>query len=426
MGQRGLGRRRGAIRARRCALALAGCGVLALAGCGGGSRAAGGSVVGNALTVYSSLPLQGAGRERAMSIVNGEKLALQQAGGKVGDFLVKYVSLDDTGGAKSGWDPGAVSANSREAADDTTTIAYLGEGDSGASAVSIPITNESGILQVSPTSTYAGLTSSTGAQKGEAAKYYPTGRRSFARLIPNDLRQATAQARYQRASGCRSTYVLSDQQPYAVVLAMNTAAALTVASVTVAGNDAIDPTAADQSQTIQRVRASGADCVFFAGYATDGVAALLNALHAAVPTAQLFGSAQIAVPAVTAALDAATQAATRMTSPIPAPRTYSPAARGFAAAYRRAFGSAPTAEAIYGYATMSAVLDAIRRAGPNGNDRQTVIDRFFATRNHPSVLGPYSIGPLGDTTLSAYWGYRVRGGAPVYDRTLDTRPPPKS
>ncbi|HVP01958.1 MAG TPA: branched-chain amino acid ABC transporter substrate-binding protein [Solirubrobacteraceae bacterium] len=406
---------------RRAAPLLAAAGALLLAGCGTGARTDGGSVLGNTLTVYSSLPLQGPARANSMSIVNGEKLALQQAGGMAGDLLVKYVSLDDTGGSKSGWDPGAVATNAREAADDTTTIAYLGEDDSGASAVSIPINNQAGILQVSPTSTYGGLTSSYGAEKGEAAKYYPTAKRNFARLIPNDLRQATAQARYQRAQGCTSTYVLSDRQPYSMTLAANTATALDEIPVKVAGNDVIDPTASDQSQVVKEVRSSGADCVFYAGYAPEGVAALLNALHAGIPDATLFASAGVAVPAVANALDAGAQAATRFTSPeIPA-RVYSPAGRAFVAAYRRAFGTTPTADAIYGYAAMKGVLDAIRRAGPNGNDRQSVIDAFFALKNHPSVLGTYSIRPIGDSTLPDYWGYRVRGGRLVYDRTIDTR-----
>ena len=422
MVQRRLGCGRDVPRATRlAAVSVAVLLALGIAACGSGPRTAGGSVVGNTLTVYSSLPLQGAERTNSTSIVNGEKLALQQVGGKVGDFLVKFVSLDDTGGSQAGWDPGAVLTNAREAGDDTTTIAYLGEGDSGASAVSIPITNQAGILQVSPTSTYGGLTSSKGAQKGEAAKYYPTARRTFARLIPNDLRQATAQALYQRDEGCAATYVLSDKQAYSMVLAANTVAALGEAGVKVAGNDTIDPLAADQTQTTQKVRTSGADCVFYAGYTADGVAGLFNALHAAVPTAKLFGSAGIAVPEFTSALDAGTQPQTRITSPTIPAQLYSPAARAFVASYRRAFGSAPSADAIYGYASMNGVLDAIRRAGANGNDRQTVINQFFATTSQPSVLGTYSIRPIGDTTLPYYWAYRLRGGQLVYDRTLDTQ-----
>ncbi len=109
-----------------------------------------GSVSGDTLTIYSSLPLQGDSRPQAESVVNGEKLALEQAGGKVGDFTIKYVSLDDAIAATGKWDPGATSSNARKASQDSTTIAYLGEFNSGASAISIPIINQAGILQVIP------------------------------------------------------------------------------------------------------------------------------------------------------------------------------------------------------------------------------------------------------------------------------------
>ena len=62
---------------------------------------------------------------------------------------------------------------------DDNTIAYLGEFNSGASAISIPLLNEAGILQVSPSNTYVGLTRSEGAEKGEPEKYYPSGTKTY-------------------------------------------------------------------------------------------------------------------------------------------------------------------------------------------------------------------------------------------------------
>ncbi len=67
------------------------------------------------------------------------------------------------------------------------------------------------------------------------------------------------------------------------------------------------------------------------------------------------------------------------------------------------------------------VLDAIRSAGSHGNDRQSVIDRFFAIRNRDSVLGRYSIEPDGETTLSPYGVDRVVNGRPVFYRAIDVR-----
>ncbi len=65
------------------------------------------------------------------------------------------------------------------------------------------------------------------------------------------------------------------------------------------------------------------------------------------------------------------------------------------------------------------MLDAVRSSGARGNDRQTVIDRVFATKNRNSVIGRYSVEPTGETTLSHYGVDRVSAGRPVFLRAID-------
>jgi ABC-type branched-subunit amino acid transport system substrate-binding protein len=86
--------------------------------------------------------------------------------------------------------------------------------------------------------------------------------------------------------------------------------------------------------------------------------------------------------------------------------------------YRRRFGTAAPPAALYGYEAMRGVLDAIRRAGKDGDDRQAVIDAYFHTAAHDSVLGPYAIDALGDTTANAYGAFRVRDGRLRFERLL--------
>ena len=160
---------------------------VALAGCGGvGVSGAATTAVGSQMTIYSSLPLQGPSGAASQQIVNGEKLALADAAGRVGAFKVSYVSEDDSSPTSGKWTPGVTASNAKTAADDTTTIAYLGDYDSAATAVSLPLINAAGILQVSPASPYVGLTSSRDAGQDEPERFYPTGRRTFGRLQPGD------------------------------------------------------------------------------------------------------------------------------------------------------------------------------------------------------------------------------------------------
>ena len=70
---------------------------------------------------------------------------------------------------------------------------------------------------------------------------------------------------------------------------------------------------------------------------------------------------------------------------------------------------------------MAVVLDAIKRAGDKGNDRQAVIDAFFATKDRDSVLGTYSIDENGDTTLTDYGAQKVEGGKLVFDKVIKAK-----
>jgi branched-chain amino acid transport system substrate-binding protein len=127
------------------------------------------------LTIYSSLPLVGSARAQSQDVVRGEQLALEQSGGRAGPFSVRFASLNDASRRTGTWEPFRTSAGARRAANDPTAIAYLGDFNSGATAISLPILNERGVLQISPSVTYPGLTRKEGAgERGEPEKYYPT------------------------------------------------------------------------------------------------------------------------------------------------------------------------------------------------------------------------------------------------------------
>jgi branched-chain amino acid transport system substrate-binding protein len=396
---------------------------LGLAACGDdnnddGGGGGGGTVSGDTLTIYSSLPLQGDSRPQSQSVINGEKLALEEKGGKVGNFTIKYVSLDDSTAAAGKWDPGATSSNARKAAQDKTSIAYLGEFNSGASAISIPILNQAGILQVSPSNTYVGLTSSEGAEKGEPDKYYPTGKRTFGRVVPADLTQAAAQATYQKDEGCTKLYILNDKEVYGKGLADNTQQAADAQGIVVLGNDGIDTKAANFRTVAEKIKSSGADCMFFGGITQNKAVQVWKDVHAANPDMKLFGPDGVAESPFTENLSESEQKVTFVTNPTLDPKLYPPSGQEFFKNYKAKFGKDPEPYAIYGFEAMSVVLDAIERAGDKGNDRQAVIDQFFATEDRDSVLGVYSIDENGDTTLTDYGGNIVENGALKFNKVI--------
>jgi branched-chain amino acid transport system substrate-binding protein len=393
-----------------------------VAACGGDdnekSSGGGGDSGRTALTIYSSLPLQGDSRPQSTDVVNGEKLALEEAGGKVGKFTIKYVSLDDATAAAGKWDPGQTSADARKAAQDPSTIAYLGEFNSGASAISIPILNESNTLQISPSNTYVGLTRAEGADKGEPDKYYPAGKRTYGRVVPADHIQAAAQVTYQKDQGCKKTYILNDKEVYGKGIAVQVENIGKAQGLAIAGNDGIDTKAANFRSLATKIKSSGADCMFFGGITQNKGVQVFKDVNAANPTMKLFGPDGVAESAFSEKLGSAVEKQTYITNPTLDPKLYPPAAQDFFAKFKEKFGNEPQPYAIYGYEAMKVALLAIQNAGDKGNDKQAVIDAFFKIKDRDSVLGKYSIDENGDTTLSDYGANRIEGGKLVFDKVI--------
>ena len=160
-----------------------------LAGCGPerGAITAGGRIIGDNLTVYTSVPDPAAGLGRDM--VDASKLAIAQAGGRAGDFGINFVAVDEGSlGTSGSADRGRQAAE--QAIRDTQVIAVVGALRSDTAMTSLPLFNAAGVLLVSPGAGYAGFTSAVAP--GEPERWYPSGRPTFARLIGDDLEQARA------------------------------------------------------------------------------------------------------------------------------------------------------------------------------------------------------------------------------------------
>src|SRR5690348_17402053 len=278
--------------------AIAGLAVIAMAAAGcsssgsssttsGGSSSSGGGTV----DFYSSLPMQGASSAQTIPLVNGIKLALAQAHNKAGQWTVNYQSLDDSTAAAGKWDPGQTAANARKAATDPKAVYYMGEFNSGASEVSIPILNQAGLPQVSPANTYVGLTTNLpGSAAGEPQKYYPTGKRTYLRIVPRDSIQAASDLLAMKQAGCTKVAVANDKEAYGAGLATLLGLEKGDYGVTIVSNTGIDPTAANFRSYASTISTQGANCFFFAGIVSNGAVQITKDVNAALPDAKIFGA----------------------------------------------------------------------------------------------------------------------------------------
>lgn len=393
---------------------------LLLGGCGGvGSSPASEASLGSRLTIYSSLPLHGASAGAARQALAGERMALEDARGHIGRLRIKLVSLDDSNPQTGMWDPGATTANAKLATQDRTTIAYIGEYDSPATAVSLPITNGAGILQVSPASPYVGLTSARNAGEDEPERFYPTARRTFGRILPGDPVEARAQVGLARALGVRSIYVLSDQDPFDGPLAQLVATDARDAGVAVRGLDVLDVPRSQASFAgeVAKLREARPAAIFLSAAPSIGAASLFRETHAALPHVRLLASSSLSSPSFYARLGGAA-GVTLLGTPLLPVGAYGPEAEHVLHRYRQVRRTAGSASVLYGYEAMRVVLGAIRAAGARGDDRRAVVERFFATSRRRSPLGTYSMQSDGESTLSSYGVERVRSGALTFWRVF--------
>jgi branched-chain amino acid transport system substrate-binding protein len=392
----------------------------ALGGCGGSGAQQGGFTYENTLTVYSDLPLQGPQGALMTSINDGEILALSQAHARGEDRNVSIALLDDAQAAAGGWTVQTTGDAARAAGQDLDAIAYIGDFDSAATAVSLPITNENNILQVSPASPYIGLTDASAfAPSSEPDSFYPDGHKTFARLIPSNLDEAAATVTFMRDLGVHSVYTLEGTapagDPYDSVIAPIVARDARGGGIRLAGSAPLDSAHASSfAALISAIAASRADAVFVGAAPGAGSEALWTALHAKLPAVKLFAPSTLATGRFLSAI-APVAATTYVTIPILPLAQYPASARSVLAAYRRTFASAPTAYSLYGYEAMASVLAAIARAGKNAGNRLDVVHDYFALGERDSVIGSYRIDGHGDTSLSRLAAYRVGPGGSLVE-----------
>ncbi len=370
---------------------------LAASGCFGGAGSGGGTGF-ERLTIYVSVPLHGARALAGQAVIAGATLALDQTGGKVGDLRIRGAYLDDSRGGS--WSLARSAANARRAAEDSTTIAYIGDLDSGATRASLPITNQAEIVQISPASTAVDLTRLPPAGGPGPGDYRPSGKQTFARVVPDDDVQAAAAALWAKRSGIRVVNSVNDGSDFGRSLERE-----------------FDQAARREGL---RLAASKPRAIYFAGSA-DGATPALGTIAGRNPRATIFGSDALIDPAF---LRSASPYAgrLRLTSPYLDPSLLPAKGQRFVRAFRSRFGRRPEPAAAYGYEAMSLLQDAIKRAGADGDQRGAVTDAVLSTHNRRSVLGTYSIDGNGDTTLARVSGYRISDGLPVFPVELNPAP----
>jgi branched-chain amino acid transport system substrate-binding protein len=316
------------------------------------------------VSVYVSLPLTGPRGVDGRDAADGARLALEEAQGEAGSIQVRAHFLDDARGKP--WDPVAVGENARTAVQDHTTAAYIGELDSEPTRSSAPITNQAGIVQVSPGAGAIDLTAPAAGYPDSPDRYRPSGSVNFARTVPADGVVVEAAAAWAAELGVTSAAVTSDGSPFQNLAANEFKSAAADHGITVSPGK--------PPRNVAVAPEGGTRAVY------DPASAALTIYGSTTRNLQL--SAEI-YPTL-----------------LPS--------RAFPRRFDQRFKRPPGPSAAYGYEAMALILQGIGDAGTDASSfRDHVREEVIGAQRDGTVLGSYSITSEGDTTECMIQRYRL-------------------
>lgn len=362
--------------------------------------------------IVSDLPLQGASRPQTEQMGKAIEFILNQRGFKAGDKNIGYQACDDATAQAASWDSAKCTQNANAYAANDSVIGIIGTFNSGCAKVVIPIVNAKNIAMVSPANTYVGLTQGgAGVEPGEPDKYYPTGKRNYARVVGADNFQGPALATFAQTDlGLKKVFVLNDGQLYGAGLANNFVAAAKKLNLGIAANQKWDPKATSFEPLGNTIKQSGADGVFMAGIVDNAGGKLVKDLRAVLgPDVQLL-SPDGFTPVESVVKDAG-KAAENVYVSVAGPPVdqLTGAGKAFVEEFGATVGGADKVQVYSAYAAQAAVvlLDAIERSD---GTRDSVVEEIFKTTVTDGIMGSFGLDENGDTTQGAVTMYQIKGG----------------
>jgi branched-chain amino acid transport system substrate-binding protein len=334
-------------------------------------------------------------------MVGAIKYQLQQQDWKAGDYKIGFQACDDSTAQLGKWDADKCSANAHAYAQNSKLLGVVGTFNSGCAAIEIPVMNQApggGLLLLSPANTYGCLTEPCAGDEPE--KYYPSGKRNYARVAPSDPNQGAVDAKFLQGLGVKSVSILNDKEAYGLGVAKNFAGAAKALGMKVTGFAAYDPKQANFRALFTRIKGQNPDAVFIGGLIDENSGQLINDKVAILGPNN--GAVKLMLP------DGFTTDAVFQRSEGGTPNAkdayftvagvgidkYKGAALKFINGFKSTLGGKPVDPyAILGAQAGIVLLNAIK---DSDGTRADVIKKVFATKVNDGLIGNFEFNENGD------------------------------
>ncbi len=265
---------------------------------------------------------------------------------------------------------------------------------SAASIAAMPIYAETGILMMTPASVSAKLTDTA------AAKGYTDIFRVYTR---DDIQGALVGGFMADHYAGKTIVFLHDKGTYGKGLADQVKAGLEVHGVHPAATETLNPGEKDYSAVLARLKALGAEVVYYGGYPPEGGLLLRQAADQHVAF-QMVTTSGFAAPEFASIAGPAAEGTIFPFPPDPSAR---PAAASVVEAFRAAH-AVPDGFTLFSYATIQALAEGVRRAG---SDKGPAVAKALRSGGPiDTVLGPLAFDSKGDAIGITYEMQVWKGG----------------
>ena len=361
----------------------------------GAANAAGGTI-----KIGIDFPLSGADAADGGPAANGVILAVEQANkrGVPGGYTFETSELDDAVQGKH--DPAAGAQNVKTFIADSAVLSMVGPFNSNVAKSEIPLTNDAGLVQISPSNTNDGLTVGDDAKKLREAH---TDVNSYFRVCTRDSRQGAALAAFAKKLGYKQMFVIDDNETYGKGLADSFAAAFAAGGGKVLGHEHITANQQDFKSLLTKAKSTSPDAVFYGGTTSTGGALVRRQMGDVGMTAVPYmGGDGISDGDVF--VTGAGAMAKNVYFSIAAPDAEKlPSAKPFVAAYKARFkGASLGAYSANAYSAalveIAAIEKAIKDDGGKMPTRAEVLKNVAATRDLDTPIGKIGFDANGDTT----------------------------
>jgi branched-chain amino acid transport system substrate-binding protein len=377
--------------------AVAAIGVLALSACqgtGGGSKT---------VKFAIELPLQGSELAASQPIINGVKLAVKQAGGKVGAYTIDIPTTAVYDDALNGaHDPQTGANNMTKIVGDDSVVGVIGPLNSSVAKAQIPISNAAGYPQCSPANTNQDLT------QGAPAAQLRTKPNNYVRVVTTDNVQGPAGSQYIYDTLKKtSVYIIDDTETFGKGVADAFEADFKARGGTVVKHDGAPKTTQDYVSIMTAAKALNPQAIYFGGVtATGGARILLAAAQVGLGDVPYVGPDGIndgSGATKDSFLNLAGDAAKNSFSTLAGIGDFPNKAK-FASDYKTEYGQDPTGYAAQGFACAQVFIDALgRAAATNPADNKALRAALITaladtTHKYSTIQGDFNFDANGDTS----------------------------